>query len=198
MYHSIYNNIFWGFMLVLLDFRIQFFDVVPDFIGYIMIFNGLGKLRGQHNFFGKARTPAFMLIFLSLMDLVQLPGNNLLENSITTQNIWFILLGQVYVIIDLWMAYWICKAVYTLAGEHDLRDIAQRAKYRWYYFLYTSGAGLAFTPFLYNTSRAFLLTWLGLLIPMVITKFLIAFLVKGAGKELGGRGEDKLITDLDE
>lgn len=59
-----------------LDFRLQQFDMLPDFIGYGMIFYGLQQLAEQDDFFNKAKTPAGLLIFLSLPDFYNANATN--------------------------------------------------------------------------------------------------------------------------
>ena len=44
-----YKNIFSGFILVLLDINISTLDILPDFIGYILIINGLSNLYMKTN-----------------------------------------------------------------------------------------------------------------------------------------------------
>ncbi|MDI6880479.1 MAG: hypothetical protein QMC95_16735 [Desulfitobacteriaceae bacterium] len=59
-----------------MDFRLQQFDMLPDFIGYGMIFYGLQQLAEQDDFFNKAKTPAGLLIFLSLPDFYNANATN--------------------------------------------------------------------------------------------------------------------------
>lgn len=67
-----FKNLFWGFLLVFLDFRINTFDILLDPIGYILIFSGLQTL--VHHFelksSGKfASILAGILIVLSIPDV---------------------------------------------------------------------------------------------------------------------------------
>jgi hypothetical protein len=39
-----YKNIFFGFILVMLDINIGGFDILPDFIGFLLVYNGLNGL----------------------------------------------------------------------------------------------------------------------------------------------------------
>ena len=41
-----FGQVFWGLLLVILDVTINRFDILPDFIGYILVAVGLGGLTG--------------------------------------------------------------------------------------------------------------------------------------------------------
>lgn len=186
MYRPVYNSMFWGFIFALLDFRVSAIDIIPDFIGFIMIFSALGKLTAQHEYFGKARPFAFALILLALPDLIQLQANNLLENPMSSQLLGFVLNGQIFMIAELFMVFWICKAIYTLAQQTGLSDLAARARSRWHFFLGITAGVIFITPFTYNLPEE----WQALFIVMVISGFaanlLIMFLIRSAGREISG------------
>lgn len=50
-----YSKLFWGFLILLLDFRINGFDIIPDLIGYLFISNGLGMLNTWNPHFEQAK-----------------------------------------------------------------------------------------------------------------------------------------------
>ncbi|MFK4998462.1 hypothetical protein ACI2OX_17435 [Bacillus sp. N9] len=72
------NRIFWGLMLVLLDIHIVFIDLLPDFIGYLLIASALGTLQPFSTKFSKAKGIAYALAFLSLPYLL-VPQMNILK-----------------------------------------------------------------------------------------------------------------------
>jgi len=63
-------------MLVILDFRINSFDLLPDFIGYILVAIGCGGLGAVSRRFHAASTMAWILLVLSVIGFV-LPGGSL-------------------------------------------------------------------------------------------------------------------------
>jgi hypothetical protein len=66
-----FNRIFWGLLFVVIDVRIDSIDVLPDFVGYILIVIGLGLLVPHHKWFRWARVIAMIMICFSLTSLVE-------------------------------------------------------------------------------------------------------------------------------
>src|SRR5687767_1975423 len=73
MRREAFISIFWGLLFVVLDIRIGSIDwILPDFIGYILIFKGLTSLAPEHRGFRTARVLAVVMVFLSLPSLVEM------------------------------------------------------------------------------------------------------------------------------
>ncbi|HEX6098869.1 MAG TPA: hypothetical protein VF432_21315 [Thermoanaerobaculia bacterium] len=67
MRRTAFSNIFWGLLFVVLDIRLGAIDLIlPDFVGYILIFQGLTLLAPEHHAFRKARVLAAVMVFVSL------------------------------------------------------------------------------------------------------------------------------------
>ncbi len=65
------RRILWGLVFVLFDIRFNSIDLIlPDFIGYILIAQGLREFVTAQRAFRKARYLAILMIFLSLPNLV--------------------------------------------------------------------------------------------------------------------------------
>jgi hypothetical protein len=62
--------IFWGLLLVILDFKLNQFDVLPDFIGYILVSLGCGGLVAASGKFAIARNSCWALLVLSLVEFI--------------------------------------------------------------------------------------------------------------------------------
>lgn len=66
-------RIFWGLFFVVLDLRINSVDLfLPDFVGYILIVSGLGRLAPYDEWFRRLRPIAMIMIVVSLSDLVEI------------------------------------------------------------------------------------------------------------------------------
>lgn len=66
-------SIVWGLLFVVLDIRIGSIDfILPDFIGYLLIFKGLTLLASEHPAFRKARVFAVIMLFVSIANLVEM------------------------------------------------------------------------------------------------------------------------------
>ena len=67
-----YKYIFGGFLLVLIDINIGRFDLLPDVIGYYLVFLGLGNLyaKTELRVFRIARFLSVSMICVSILDVV--------------------------------------------------------------------------------------------------------------------------------
>ncbi|MDF1618038.1 hypothetical protein [Petrocella sp. FN5] len=67
-----YKYIFGGFLLVLIDINIGRFDLLPDVLGYYLVFLGLGYLYAKTDFwfFRFARFLSVSMICVSILDVV--------------------------------------------------------------------------------------------------------------------------------
>ncbi|UNC92017.1 hypothetical protein [Candidatus Contubernalis alkaliaceticus] len=185
MYWNYYNNLFWGFLLVLINIRFGGFNILPEFIGFIIIYNALNGLAQQHDYFYKARPFAGALILLSLPNLYETPEQNLLMYPITNQNLLMVLIGQAYIIIHILMVYYISRAISELAEEMALADLYHYNNSVWRFYLALSSAMLAAAPFMYTILAEFK----GLLVILIILAFIslifLQHLIHRAGQELG-------------
>ncbi|RQD75089.1 MAG: hypothetical protein D5R97_06710 [Candidatus Syntrophonatronum acetioxidans] len=148
MYSTFYNTLFWGFILVIIDIRIGGFSILPDFIGFILIYNALVTLARQHEAYDKAKPFALFLIFLSLPHIYETPGQNLLANPLTGQSLPMLLWDQIYLLLLLILLYYIYRAVSGLAKERGQEDLANYSISVWQFYLVLTGILLASTPFM--------------------------------------------------
>lgn len=62
---------FWGLLLTAINIRIGGFDIVPDVIGYVMAIIGLSRIERYEENFSRARTIAYILAVLALINIYQ-------------------------------------------------------------------------------------------------------------------------------
>jgi hypothetical protein len=112
-----FGQIFWGLLLVVLDVRINGFDVLPDFIGYVLVAVGCGGLAGVSRHFSTAHTLSWILAVLSLVAFV-LPSD----------------LGSVYGVlhlaVDCAMMWYLLGGVMEFALAKGRPDLCERASNR--------------------------------------------------------------------
>ncbi|RXT01914.1 hypothetical protein [Ammoniphilus sp. CFH 90114] len=184
MYTTAYQRLFQGFLLILLDLRIQFFDILPDFVGYILVFRALGILASQHLNFSKAKPFALALIFLSLTNLLPFTQANLLEYSFSTQELGWLVIGQAIILTELFLLYWIIQGIYEVAKDRGNEELQEKAQFRWKFYFIATSVLLVYTPFALNLDPA----WVQLMILFVVALFLAMLLILGlirsAGREL--------------
>lgn len=176
-----FNNLFWGFILILLDFRIQGLDIIPDFIGYWKIYSGLKDLVAWNFHFEKAKKLVVPLGFLSILDIyqVQRPIN---EISFEPIFLVFILIGIIVSIIDLFMVFHICKGISEIAEERGEDELSEKAMNRWQWYLYVKLAFLILTPLMFISTDFAMILGIPLLLVTLSIAIMLAILMKDADK----------------
>lgn len=128
-----FKKIFWGF-LFLFDFRINGIDILPDFVGYILIYLGLDLLVKRSSHFQKAKNLTIPLILISIFDIyqIQAPIGSVFSNR---YGIPIFLFGLIFTILNLIMVFNLCMGIYELArGEND-SYLQETALNRWKLYL---------------------------------------------------------------
>ncbi len=128
-----YKRLFWGFIF-LFDFRVSHFDMMPDFIGYLFFFYGLKMLEDRNNHFFKAKSFAFPMIFISILDLYQIsvPMEDILHNPLVGVGT----ISSLVTAINLLMVYHICYGIKEEARLVEDTDLESKAENRWKLYLF--------------------------------------------------------------
>ncbi len=131
-----YKKLFWGFVF-LFDFRINGFDVLPDFIGYILFYQGLAMLEDRNEYFNKAKSFALPMILISIFDIFQVtvPINQI---GSSTFGLFSIVIGIIVSVINLLMVYNICLGIATEARVIGNLDLESKAISRWKLYFFTN------------------------------------------------------------
>lgn len=123
-----FHKMFWGFIF-LFDFRINGFDVIPDIIGYILIFQGLSLLMARNINFQRAKNISFPLIFLSIFNIYQINGSG------SMFGFFGIIIGLAILIMDIIMVYNICMGIAEEARKIENSELETKAINRWKLYL---------------------------------------------------------------
>lgn len=104
------TKIFIGFLLIFLDFSINFDTVtiglLPDFIGYFLLIGSLTELAPQSTHFGKVKPFAtIMAVYTVILYIIDLIGISALLGFVAT------LLGLFSTLISLFISYHIIQGV---------------------------------------------------------------------------------------
>ena len=125
-----FKKIYWGFIFFV-DIRMQNFDILPDVIGYILIFIGLSGLSQKNRKFEIAKWSSIPLIILSLGDFYRSP--NLLNNYvIPSTNIPVLYL--VIVVINLILIYNLCYGISEEAKKLNLFNLEIGSIRKWKFY----------------------------------------------------------------
>jgi len=108
------GQIFWGLVLVAADIRVRTFDILPDFVGYILVAVGLGGLLSASRHFGLARLLSWILVPVSA-GAVLFHGN------------FGMILRLAQVPLDGAMIWFLCGGLIEMAQSRQRADLVSRA-----------------------------------------------------------------------
>lgn len=152
MYAKGYNRFFWGLVFLTLDININFINIFPDCIGYILIYSGLNILTPQQRIFERGKIPAVILTILTLKDVWHDPNDNILTGQIPSYAVLSLLLSSVVIIIKIYLFYVICYAIYKLCEERGLDELMNKTIDPWKFYSGISIIYLFFLPCSLNLS----------------------------------------------
>ena len=109
--------IFWGLLLVILDFNINQFDLLPDFIGYILVAVGSHGLVVASRHFIVARNSCWALVVLSLVEL-------LMQGDVG------ILLEIIHLAANCIMMWFLLGGFMGIAITYNRQGLAEKASHR--------------------------------------------------------------------
>lgn len=172
------KQIFIGFVLICLTFRINRFDILPDFLGYIFIANGLNDLSKTNKRYSKAIPFAVILIILSLFNFYQIP----IELDQTNPYVIgvFKIIDSIIMFLLLSIIYIICTTTSKIAVKYNEDNLAKKYDLCWHLNLILSLAAFLLNNVLFFLDVNFLLlTIIVLLTNLVARIFFIVLLVQG-------------------
>jgi predicted MFS family arabinose efflux permease len=112
-----FGQIFWGLLLVILDLRFNSFDVLPDFIGYILVAVGCGGLVVLSRRFSTAQTLSWILAVVCLVGFF-------IPNDFAA------LYHFVHIAVDCGMIWFLLGGVMEFASARERPDLSLRASNR--------------------------------------------------------------------
>lgn len=159
---SAINKLFWGFILIFFNITIGSFDLLPDFIGYILIVNGLGDLKKLNNdeetsqTFNIARILGGIMIAISILSWF-IPDQNM--SNVYVPSIWAIIFNGVSISIAYSLDYFILKGIAAMLYTLEYEDLADRSKTLKELIIIIGMVAVGFTSFTINFSqRTFIIT----------------------------------------
>ena len=156
--------IFWGLFLVILDLNINQFDLLPDFIGYILVAVGAGGLINSSKQFSISRICCWILAVLSIIDII-IKGQIL------------IILGLIGLVINCVMMWFLLGGFSDIATRYNRPDLSSKALTRRIVYIALSCA----TMFIWLMALAFRalapLAAAGIVIAMIAIVIMILHLI---------------------
>lgn len=138
----------WGLVFPILDVHLGPFDVLPDFIGYIMILVTLNQLGTGDGCFKPASWLAAVLILLSLPKLVIKASIDI--NDLNVAPLGMYIFTQGMMVLHALLAYFIIRGLYTIARPIAPPELLNALVSRLRLYMALMAAQLIFYPFLLN------------------------------------------------
>ncbi|GBF74126.1 hypothetical protein PA598K_02457 [Paenibacillus sp. 598K] len=177
-----FRKLSWGFLFVLLDIRLGFIDILPDFVGYLLILSALRQLDRHYPGYNKAWPAAVVLCLASLVPVG--PQFNLLLQPLPPSPLWVGLTG-LHQLLLLALVVAIFGTLTRHARSQGKIELANASRNRMRLFVLLQLALLFTLPYSLNTTDT-----VGFIIPltilMLLAMILLVFLCRKAAKTFAG------------
>lgn len=159
-----FDKLYLGFIFIMLSFRIQGIDILPDIIGYILFAYGLSCLSAYSYFFDKACKYNYPMIFLSIFSIYQKPVTGVQPGlHMGSLGFFSLILAVAAFVLNLLIVYNLFMGIKDMATNTEKPDIAREAMEKWNYYKY-----LMF---------AIILTFVMIIIPALALAYVIVLLI---------------------
>lgn len=170
------NKIFWGLIFISFNINIPI-DIIPDIIGYFLIFNGLNKIVGDSEIeesikeaFSKGVAPALIMIGVEVVEIVMAMNQNHLD---TTYNHIYIAIISIVSIAHIVLIFSIINGMYEIAKISQAHGIMEKIKHAFYTYGVLWLLSAVIRPLTLNINRVYdTLTMDGILIIVSIVLFI--------------------------
>jgi hypothetical protein len=134
MKHMVENGFFkyyWGFLFIMLDFRLQGVDIMPDVIGFVLFMIGFQTLAAQSEYFQKGKAFNVIMIVVSIFSIYEKPvqGGGIHINPIGA------IIGLLSLVLLIIVVYHLFMGIKEMASKRRLFDLVEEAGQKWTYFL---------------------------------------------------------------
>lgn len=187
-----YKKIFWGLILLILNFNLTFnefnFSIIPSFISFIIIYSGLKGLAeevaGDSKYFYRGALLSKVMIVVTLVRWL-LDAFTSIDSSyiIGNSNIGVIVLSFIIEVVTLVIIYCILKGIYLEYEKKSLVGFMKKVENTWNFYFIVSLITYVIKPFVINDNgnAVFMMSIMGIM--YTISYFIVVFEVKEAGKQ---------------
>jgi hypothetical protein len=131
MNRAAFQKLFWGFLLIMLDIRIQGIDILPDVIGYYFFYSGMTMLASESEHFQKGTSYAIIMMVLSVFNLYEAPAGGSIVGPAASFSPVYFALSVAGLILSLLTAYHLFRGIQEMAVARKLPGIEAEAGTRW-------------------------------------------------------------------
>ncbi|AAO34808.1 hypothetical protein DP149_00405 [Clostridium tetani] len=161
MYNE-YNKIFWGIFIATFNIKLGAIKILPTFIGYIIILNGLSSLYKKTHIepFNKSKTFAIIIIIITalseFMEFSSIESNNLFLFN----EIWIVFSS----VIELLIFYNFFDGSIEYFNNNNICDLACETIKKLRFYIIVSVINIIFL----NFALIFNITFLNIIIPIIL------------------------------
>lgn len=176
------NKLFWGFIFIMLSFRIQGFDILPDVVGYLLFAFAFKDLISSSDFFSKASKYNIALIVLSIFSIYERPTQA--EGiHLGSLGILGVIIGIAALILNLLVVYNIFMGINEIAYTQEKYDLAEDSQKKWKLYLMLQIAIWLVLILVFIPIFAIIYTFGVFVVSIIITITILTFL-KRCSREL--------------
>lgn len=174
----------WGLLLILIDIRIEFFDLFPDIVGYILLLAGFNRLKQENRYFEIGNKAGWLVMIVSIIQFLttfgQQPSTMYSFGDMTLMEA---AMQIVLLMGNMILGYCICKGIEYRAERLKQTVLKQAAQIRLRFFLIIQLMWLIIIPFSLNLDQDIILPILFILgIAVIISWLSIVLLARAAGR----------------
>ena len=178
MYKSGFDKFFWGFLFIMIDFKLNGFDILPDIVGFIFFAVGFSMLATNSIYFEKARNYNIPMIILSIFSIYEKPTQANGGVQLGQFGLIGVILGIISVILTLLVVYNLFMGIKEMAERQGLMFISDDADSCWRQFLFLQLAALFLFVLIFIPVFALVFVVVLLILSIVITFFIMRFMKK--------------------
>jgi hypothetical protein len=182
MLEGAFNKIYWGFLFIMIDFRLQGIDVLPDIIGYLLFAGGLTVLASSSSCFEKAKRLNVFMIVLSVVQIYERPTQGGGINFGVLGPFGF-LIGIAATILNLIVIYNLFMGIRDIANVQGKMSIGQEAEKKWSHYLLLQLSVFLAIVFIIIPPIAFIFVIVIFICSIVLTFTIMSF-IKRCGASL--------------
>ena len=182
MNESAFNKFYWGFLFVMIDFRLQGIDVLPDIIGYLLFAGGFSLLASSSSRFEKAKNLNVFMIVLSIFQIYETPAQGSGINFGVLGPFGF-LIGIAAAILNLIVIYNLFMGIRDIANLQGKMSIGQEAEKKWSHYLLLQLSVFIAIVLIIIPPIAFIFV-IGIFICSIVLTFTIMSFIKSCGSSL--------------
>lgn len=174
-------RVIWGLLFVLIDLKVEFVDVLPDMLGYLLIASGLWRLQSLNGYFRIGHLSAWLLLVWSAVSLFWFPeaGNGSVHMQ-SDKDLFTPLPG---VILYTALIYGICRGIQAHSTGTEA-GLDRKASFRLQLFMALQLLWLIMYPFVLNLDSGVMLPVIFICsLMMIFAEITVLFLVRSAGRE---------------